>query len=80
MVYDLICEGPCNPNIEIVDRLAAEYMSDRNADRISSNGRRLADDFVMLQRKLKYTPHLRDDFDPRFVVCGFCASRRKFGG
>lgn len=41
MAYQLICEGPCNPNIGAVDRLA---LKDR-------------DSAAQLQRRLRYTPH-----------------------
>lgn len=76
VVYDLICEGACNPNISIIDKFAQQYMSDRYA----ISGRQREEDLVKLQRRLQYTTHIVDDRDPRFVVCTSCSSKRKFGG
>ena len=79
MVYDLICEGKCNPNIEIVDRLASQYMSERSNVTMAYNGRNRADDLVRLQRKLEYTMHVRCEIDMRYYICTECTTRRRFG-
>jgi hypothetical protein len=81
VVYELICEGSCNPNVAVVDRMAADVMADRTLQNAGfMNGKRhRPEDMVRLQRTLKYTPHLRCDYDPRFVQCGLCAAKRRFG-
>jgi hypothetical protein len=67
----LICEGPCNPNIDAIDALAAAYWDARK--RAAAFDTR---DLFTWQRALEYRPHVDTGLGYRCVACG---TSRRFG-
>lgn len=85
-VYTLICEGPCNPTITVVDRLlqdadilhgtakkwghGEEYLD-------SKRQRLLPPDLQDFTRRLVYTPHVMSR--QNHARCMTCGTERRYG-
>lgn len=76
MIYHLICEGACNPQLPAVDAMARDlfHMAGAPGVAVSVPGTALFE----AQRRLKHTPHaVRSDGMAR---CALCGAPRQYGG
>ena len=69
-VYQLICEGACNPNLEAVDQIVADNF-------VAGDGG-LAADVISVQRELRHTPHRLTGQTDR-ARCQECGAERRYG-
>lgn len=75
MTYQLICEGLCNPFLELADGLAAEFIQSKNRNAPFDG----AGPMIAAQRKLKYTLHVIDG-SGCVATCLVCQAKRGYGG
>jgi hypothetical protein len=72
-MVQLICEGRCNPNLEVADNLAKAYAAAKQR----SVGFDLTEDMIRVQRSLVYTDHTYvNRGECRCVQCG---TTRQYG-
>lgn len=69
-MLQLICEGRCNPNLDVVDDMVREFQKSNRSPMILSR-------LVSLQRRLRHLPHTWRGGVA--ASCDECGKMRKFG-
>jgi hypothetical protein len=72
-MYQLICEGPCNPYVGVADALASQYMEHKHRNVPFQR----EEEMLMWQRRLVYTTHAMVSHDR--AQCLTCQATRRYG-
>ena len=78
-MFQLICEGPCNPEIVAIDAAVSAFRRERDR---SAAGRMapLPERLVHALRALHYTAHWSCGLTGERATCDDCGHERRFGG
>jgi len=73
MLYSLVCEGPCNPEIGMLDALV-KVQRDQEKRALPE----LSSQTLVRLRALKHTPHVALTTYENVCACTICGTTRRF--